>query len=351
MQQLSGEEVFNKFPKSYQDDLVLRQAELDVLTLAVNELGTPEQAARTYYDNNPNEFATACVSHILVADEAKANEIKGKLAAGEDFGTLARAESIDDGSKATGGDLGCDITPATNFVDEFKLAVFTQPVGEVGAPVQTQFGYHLVKVTKRDVAALRPGRRPGPAAGHRRRPGEGAGPPAGDGAEVPDRDQPEVRVVPQDGRVAGRRPARERRHADSDRRRGSGAGARARRDPIEPVGPAARSPGGRVLVVGLGPAGPDQLTVAAVAAIDRVPPGRRFLRTVRHPAAVALGEGVASFDRMYDRATTLDDVYPAIVEALVEAAAGVPAARCCTRCRGRRWWRSGRWSCSWPTPG
>ena len=76
-----------------------------------------------------------------------------------------------------------------------------------------------------------------------------------------------------------------------------------------------------MLVVGLGPAGPDQLTVAAVAAIDRVPPGRRFLRTVRHPAAVALGEGVASFDQMYERASTLAEVYPAIVEALVAAAA------------------------------
>ena len=75
-------------------------------------------------------------------------------------------------------------------------------------------------------------------------------------------------------------------------------------------------------MVGLGPAGPDQLTVAAVTAIDRVPPGRRFLRTVRHPAADALGEGVASFDRLYDRAATLDDVYPAIVEALVGAASG-----------------------------
>ena len=50
VQQLSGEEVFNKFPKSYQDALVRRQAELDLLTLSVNELGTPEQAARAYYD-------------------------------------------------------------------------------------------------------------------------------------------------------------------------------------------------------------------------------------------------------------------------------------------------------------
>ncbi|MEA2827360.1 MAG: hypothetical protein QOG43_1799 [Actinomycetota bacterium] len=151
VQQLSGEDVFNKFSKSYQDDLVRRQAQLDVLTFSVNELGTADQAARKYYDNNPTEFATACVSHILVADEAKANELRGRLAAGEDFATLARAESIDDGTKAAGGDLGCDITPETNFVDEFKLAVFTQPVGEVGAPVKTQFGFHLVKVTKRDI--------------------------------------------------------------------------------------------------------------------------------------------------------------------------------------------------------
>ncbi|HEX7276242.1 MAG TPA: peptidylprolyl isomerase, partial [Acidimicrobiales bacterium] len=151
VEQLSGEEVFDKFPKSYQDDLVRRQAELDLLTLAVNDLGTPEQAARTFYDNNPTEFASACVSHILVADEAKANELRGRLAAGEDFATIARADTIDDGTKAAGGDLGCDITPETNFVPEFQLAVFTQPVGEVGAPVKTQFGFHLVKVTKREV--------------------------------------------------------------------------------------------------------------------------------------------------------------------------------------------------------
>jgi len=75
-----------------------------------------------------------------------------------------------------------------------------------------------------------------------------------------------------------------------------------------------------VVVVGLGPAGPDQLTVAAVQAIDRVPPGRRFLRTTRHPAASALGEGTASFDRMYESASTVADVYPRIVDALVGAA-------------------------------
>jgi len=154
VQQLNGDEVFGKFPKSYQDKLVLRQAQLDLLTLAVNDLGTPEQAARTYYDNNQNEFTQACVSHILVAEEAKANEIKAKLAAGEDFAALASAETLDTESKPRGGDLGCDITPDTGFVPEFLAAIFAQPVGEVGAPVKTQFGFHLIKVTKRDAIAF-----------------------------------------------------------------------------------------------------------------------------------------------------------------------------------------------------
>ena len=151
VQQLNGEDVFNKFPRSYQDELVRRQAELDLLSLSVNELGPPEQAARAYYDNNKDDFSQACVSHILVADEGKANELKGRLAAGEDFAAIASAETIDTESKPRGGDLGCDITPDTSFVPEFLLAVFTQPVGEVGAPLKTQFGFHLVKVTKRDL--------------------------------------------------------------------------------------------------------------------------------------------------------------------------------------------------------
>ncbi len=152
IEQLSGEEVFNEFPKGYQQDLVRRQAQLDLLTLSVNELGSPDEAARKYYDDNPAQFATACASHILVADEAKANELKGRIAGGEDFAAVAKADSIDTGTKPTGGDLGCDITPDTDFVEEFKVAVFAQPVGEVGGPVKTQFGYHLVKVTKREVA-------------------------------------------------------------------------------------------------------------------------------------------------------------------------------------------------------
>src|SRR5690606_5557406 len=72
-----------------------------------------------------------------------------------------------------------------------------------------------------------------------------------------------------------------------------------------------------VVVVGLGPAGPDLVTSAATQAIARV--GRRFLRTRRHPAAPVVG-GAESFDHHYERAGSLDEVYAGIVDALVAAA-------------------------------
>ncbi len=75
---------------------------------------------------------------------------------------------------------------------------------------------------------------------------------------------------------------------------------------------------GRVTVVGLGPAGPDLLTRATLDALDRYPV--RFVRTRRHPAAAALGDGASSFDGVYDAADRQADVYPRIVEVLVAAA-------------------------------
>ena len=76
-----------------------------------------------------------------------------------------------------------------------------------------------------------------------------------------------------------------------------------------------------VVVVGLGPGGPDLLTVAARDVIERVPV--RFLRTERHPAAgavVSAAGGATTFDGLYESAATLEDVYAGIVDALVEAA-------------------------------
>jgi tetrapyrrole methylase family protein / MazG family protein len=70
-------------------------------------------------------------------------------------------------------------------------------------------------------------------------------------------------------------------------------------------------------VVGLGPAGPEHLTQAAESAIEAVP--RRFVRTSRHPGAVAV-DGGESFDHLYERAQSFEEAYAAMVESLVHAA-------------------------------
>lgn len=72
-----------------------------------------------------------------------------------------------------------------------------------------------------------------------------------------------------------------------------------------------------VVIVGLGPAGPEHVTNEVLRAIEATP--HRFLRTRRHPAAVVVPEA-ESFDDIYEQADTFADVYRTIADRLVEAA-------------------------------
>lgn len=83
-------------------------------------------------------------SHILVKDHKTAMKIKAELDAGADFAKMAKQYSICP-SKENGGDLG--FFGNGQMVKEFEHAAFTRPVGMVGAPVATEFGFHLIKVT------------------------------------------------------------------------------------------------------------------------------------------------------------------------------------------------------------
>jgi tetrapyrrole methylase family protein / MazG family protein len=81
------------------------------------------------------------------------------------------------------------------------------------------------------------------------------------------------------------------------------------------------SPGRRVVVVGLGPAGPGLVTGGTLERLDEARAHSRLrLRTSRHPAAAAV-PGAASFDHVYEQAGTLDEVYERIVDELVADAA------------------------------
>lgn len=82
-------------------------------------------------------------SHILVDTKAEAYELKSKLDKGEDFALLAKNYSKCP-SGQDGGNLG--YFERGQMVPEFENAAFNLPVGKVSEPVQTQFGWHLIKV-------------------------------------------------------------------------------------------------------------------------------------------------------------------------------------------------------------
>ena len=89
----------------------------------------------------------AAARHILVSTEEQANDLKQQIADGADFADVAREHSTCPSGKQ-GGDLG-EFSPG-QMVKEFNDVCFNDEVGVVHGPVKTQFGYHLIEVTKRD---------------------------------------------------------------------------------------------------------------------------------------------------------------------------------------------------------
>jgi peptidyl-prolyl cis-trans isomerase C len=85
-------------------------------------------------------------AHILVQTEEEAQAIVAALEEGADFGDLARDRSMDPGSGQAGGDLGW--FGAGMMVSEFEAAVFALEPGAVSAPVETQFGWHVIRLNE-----------------------------------------------------------------------------------------------------------------------------------------------------------------------------------------------------------
>lgn len=140
-----GEGVLERFPRAYRRQLARQEA----LVARATEVAGDQIDA--------DEVEIACVSHILFGTEqhspeealALARAAKADLEAGAEFAELARERSEDPGSGTQGGELGCN--PPGAFVAEFDEAAFSLPVGEVSDPVQTDFGYHLILVTEREL--------------------------------------------------------------------------------------------------------------------------------------------------------------------------------------------------------
>ena len=88
----------------------------------------------------------ASARHILVDSEAKCLELKSQIESGTDFAELAKKHSSCPSGKQ-GGELG-SFGPG-QMVPEFDKVVFSAELNKVQGPVKTQFGYHLLEVTRR----------------------------------------------------------------------------------------------------------------------------------------------------------------------------------------------------------
>jgi parvulin-like peptidyl-prolyl isomerase len=135
---------------------------------AKSHLADPQfkQRAENYYKDNKFQYRVepqVHALHILIKSSGqpgddelamkKIHEVQEKLKH-EDFQKVAKEYSEDEGTKAKGGDLGYFLSG--QMVPEFDAAAFSQKIGEIGPPVKTQYGYHLIKVLDRKEAQDRP---------------------------------------------------------------------------------------------------------------------------------------------------------------------------------------------------
>jgi len=148
------------------------RVDLSVTKLMDAEMGGEATAtdaeAKEFYAKNPDKFQqpeTVRASHILVRVDEKADAAARKKAraeidsvlkqakSGADFAKLAQEHS-QDGSAAQGGDL--NYFPRGQMVPEFDKVAFELKPGQISGVVQTQFGYHIIKVTDRKPARTVP---------------------------------------------------------------------------------------------------------------------------------------------------------------------------------------------------
>ena len=106
-------------------------------------LSLPVQA---YMGKNFDEPINACVSHILVKDQMLAIKLKTEIKNYNDFEELAKIYSECPSSRK-GGYLGC--FGKGQMVKPFEEASFKEPLNEVVGPVKTDFGYHLLWISRR----------------------------------------------------------------------------------------------------------------------------------------------------------------------------------------------------------
>lgn len=123
---------------------------------ATDNIKITDDDIRKHYEASKEHYMTGeqiTASHILVRTKAEALDVLKELRAGKDFAEVAKARSIGP-SASRGGALGT--FGRGRMVKPFEAVAFSLHKGELGGPVQTQFGFHIIKVTDRTESRLRP---------------------------------------------------------------------------------------------------------------------------------------------------------------------------------------------------
>lgn len=163
MKSSMGADAFKKMldaQKITEDDF--KNYMVRIYTVMEGQLNTiTEDEVKKEFEATKDSYTTASVRHILIGlkDSAGktlrtpeaalklAKEVKAKLDKGEDFATLAKKYTDDPGSKDKGGLY--ENVDVTQWVEGFKKAALTQPLNKIGDPVETEFGYHIIRVEAR----------------------------------------------------------------------------------------------------------------------------------------------------------------------------------------------------------
>jgi foldase protein PrsA len=116
---------------------------------AVGSDQVTDEDLRSYYEGHQLDYTQFHAEHILVKTKEKAAEIRRKVTP-ENFQELAKKYSIEPSVQQTGGDLGNQ--PAVGSLDQtFVEAALSLKPGEIGQPVQTQFGWHIIHLISVEV--------------------------------------------------------------------------------------------------------------------------------------------------------------------------------------------------------
>ncbi len=154
--------IFNAFPKSFQNEVIARQERIEAVKSSL-----PQPSARRPKPSSSSSSRARSRSSARAARSSRTSSsrprpkrisVESALASGTDFATLAKQQSTDTGSASRGGLVACTDSQQFTQLDGALPQRRDSPLRSAPCPrpVQTEFGFHVIKVAPWDFATARP---------------------------------------------------------------------------------------------------------------------------------------------------------------------------------------------------